>query len=87
MKSQIEFEEDKSILSAIPSEQRPPETGFEGWFYKKIPGSYFVKRMILILFIVLLFSLSFILVVLGRYNLKKTNEATFDERIKSIRLK
>ncbi len=67
------------MLKALPPEIVVPDAGFEGWFYKKVPGGYFFKKTLLIGIIVALFALSLILFSLGRFNLRE-EDAGFQER-------
>jgi hypothetical protein len=83
----VEFDEDKTILKPLDSEIKIPEKGFEGWFYKKFPGRFLVKRVILITIIILLFIISFILVSLGKYNIDEKNRALFEDRVKATKLR
>lgn len=83
----VEFDEDKTILKPLNSAIKIPEKGFEGWFYKKFPGSVMVKKLILVTIIVLLFVISFILVILGRYNIDEKNKALFEDKVRATKLK
>ncbi len=76
--SAIEFDEDKSILQPLESEIKVPDKGFEGWFYRKIPGSLNLKRNILILIIFILFSVSTVFFVMSRYNVVMKDENYFN---------
>lgn len=66
--SDVDFLEDKTFFSKLPPKEKIPETGIEGWFYKKIPGKYVVKKIILFSVILFLFILSAIFYMLGRFN-------------------
>ncbi len=65
MKEDVEFIEDKTYLSALPNETIP-EKSIEGWFYKHLPGTVGVKKLILICIIFLLFGASVILFLMSR---------------------
>lgn len=77
--SEITFDEDKSFGHTLESEIRVPETGFEGWFYKKFPGGYFFKRAILYGIIILLFTASIFFIALGRFNIQ-TSKIELEDR-------
>lgn len=78
--STIEFDEDRTYIHSLPPEHTVPDKGFEGWFYKRFPGTFLFKRSILLLTIVLLFIISFIFAGLGRYNTEKDRIRDFQER-------
>ena len=67
MKEDIEFIEDKTFLTALPDETIP-EKSIEGWFYKMIPASIGVKKLILVCVIILLFAASIFFLLLSRAN-------------------
>jgi hypothetical protein len=67
MEPNVEFQEDKTFLSPLP-EENIPEKSIEGWFYKKFPGSIALKRLMLIIFVVILFIISGILFLLSQFN-------------------
>ena len=83
----VEFDEDRSILKPMKSAIEIPEKGFEGWFYKKFPGRFVIKRVILILIILSLFLISFILISLGKFNIDEKNKALFEDRVKATKLR
>lgn len=78
--TEVIFDEDRTILQPLPSEIKIPETGFEGWFYRKFPGGYYFKKALLLGIIAALFGASLILFALGRFNLDQENQ-TFEERV------
>lgn len=82
----VVFDEDKSMLHALPPETAVPDTGFEGWFYKKVPGSYLFKKLLLIGIIIAIFAAAIALFALGRYNFKMEELKSFDERANATRL-
>lgn len=65
MSNDIEFVEDKTFLKPLPNETIP-EKSIEGWFYKKFPGSIPLKKFILLIIVIILFSLSAIFFLLSR---------------------
>ena len=77
--SEIVFEEDTTDLKPLPPEIEVPTTGFEGWFYRKFPGGYYLKKTILIGIIFALFFASLAFFALGRYNFKMEEVKSFDE--------
>ena len=83
--NEIVFDEDKSMLKPLPPEIKIPDKGFEGWFYKKMPGGYFFKKALLIGIIVALFAAALMFFALGRFNVEMEND-TFEERAKSTRI-
>lgn len=64
MNTDIEFVEDKTFLTALP-ETKIPEKSIEGWFYKHVPGSIGVKKLLLLVIIALLFGVSVILFLMS----------------------
>ncbi len=64
----VEFVEDKKFFTKLKPKEKIPETGFEGWFYKHIPGKLSTKRFILATIVILLFVLSAVFLMLGRFN-------------------
>ncbi len=78
--TEVIFDEDRTLLHQLPSEIKIPDTGFEGWFYKKFPGSYYFKKALLIGIIAILFGASLIIFSLGRFNIQQEQQ-TFEQRI------
>lgn len=64
----VEFVEDKKFFTKLKPKEKIPETGFEGWFYKHIPGKYSTKKTLLAVLVISLFVLSAIFIMLGRFN-------------------
>lgn len=84
----IEFDEDKTILSPLEPEERIPEGGFEGWIYKNIPGKYKTKKIVLLGIIFALFILSFVFMVMARYNTIVTDSSdNFSDRVLNTKFK
>jgi hypothetical protein len=65
MNEDVEFIEDKTYLTALP-DTKIPEKSIEGWFYKHLPGSIGIKKLILLCVIIILFALSIILLLMSR---------------------
>lgn len=88
MSDEVKFDEGVSELFK-PAKPKIPivEKGFEGWFYKKIPGKYYIKKFILISIIIALFVASLALVALGRFNLKMQDPDSFQQRVKEAQVK
>ncbi len=64
----VEFVEDKKFFSPLKKkDEKIPEKGFEGWFYKNVPGKYSAKRVALIVIVISLFVLSAVFLMLGRF--------------------
>jgi hypothetical protein len=78
--SEVIFDEDRTILKPIQPKIDIPTTGLEGWFYKRMPGSYGFKRALLLTIIFALFTISFVLFALSRLNGQSARES-FEERV------
>lgn len=84
----IQFTEDTFVSKNKRQDSQIPQKGIEGWLYKKIPGSPIIKKIILLVFILLLF-----LVSVGIFIVTKTGQniedeqVNFQERIKSTQLR
>ena len=83
----IEFDEDKTLSKKSIQEDQLPQKGIEGWIYKKIPGSYLVKKIILISFILILFIVSILFIVLAGTEEKTEQKVDFQNRLKATQLK
>ena len=75
----VEFIEDKKYFSKLEPKEKVPEAGFEGWFYKKIPGKYYTKKVVLVAIIIFLFVLSGVFFMLGKFNRGDIDALTFIE--------
>ena len=64
MNEDVEFVEDRTYLTALP-ETKIPEKSLEGWFYKHVPGSIGLKKLLLLCIIILLFGASIILFLMS----------------------
>lgn len=84
----IEFDEDKTILSPLESEVKIPDRGFEGWVYRTIPGKYKTKKLVLIWIVLTLFVLSFVFLVMARYNTIVINSSDdFSDKVLKTKIK
>ncbi len=62
--------------------------GFEAWFYKKFPGTLKTKRKILISIICLLYSISFVLIIMTTYSTVSADSyKNFNDRVSNTKLK